>query len=128
MAIVLGEPPDRARMDWRDHYRTWRKDRIAVPAREYGDRLDDLADLAARIKTSAPRATSRSLSGVCRGEALGLRSGNVDMERDRATIRQTILPIGHRPIVGKPKTAPGTVGSPRQAHLGERCAPIGKAN
>jgi integrase len=29
------------------------------------------------------------------------------MERGRATIRQTILPIGHRPTVGEPKTARG---------------------
>jgi integrase len=48
-----------------------------------------------------------ALTGVRRGEALGLRWSDVDMERARATIRQTILPIGHRPTVGEPKTARG---------------------
>ena len=38
------------------------------------------------------------------------------MERDRATIRQTILPIGHRPTVGKPKTAPRGRSVPLDQH------------
>ncbi len=48
-----------------------------------------------------------ALTGVRRGEALGLRWSDVDLERGRAAIRQTILPIGHRAVVGEPKTARG---------------------
>ncbi len=48
-----------------------------------------------------------AFTGVRRGEALGLRWGDLDLERGRATICQTILPIGHRPTVGEPKTARG---------------------
>lgn len=57
MATVLGANP--ASMNWHDHFRTWRKNRIALLAREYGDRLDDvadvLADFAAQIKTFGPQ-------------------------------------------------------------------------
>jgi integrase len=48
-----------------------------------------------------------ALTGVRRGEALGLRWSDIDWEHGRATIRQTILPVGHRPTVGEPKTARG---------------------
>lgn len=48
-----------------------------------------------------------ALTGVRRGEALGLRWSDVDLARGRAAIRQTILPIGHRAVVGEPKTARG---------------------
>jgi transcriptional regulator with XRE-family HTH domain len=57
MAGILdgGNP---ARMNWHDHFRTWRKNRIALLAREYGDQLDDVADFlaefAAAIKTFGP--------------------------------------------------------------------------
>jgi hypothetical protein len=57
MATVLGANP--ASMNWHDHFRTWRKNRIALLAREHGDRLDDvadvLADFAAQIKTFGPQ-------------------------------------------------------------------------
>jgi integrase len=48
-----------------------------------------------------------AFTGVRRGEALGLRWCDLDLERGRATICQTILPIAHRPTVGEPKTARG---------------------
>jgi integrase len=48
-----------------------------------------------------------AFTGVRRGEALGLRWCDLDLERGRATISQTILPIAHRPTVGEPKTAQG---------------------
>lgn len=59
MAAVLGAPRDVAYLNWHDHFRTWRKNRIALLAREYGDSLDDLAevlaDFAAKIKTFGHR-------------------------------------------------------------------------
>lgn len=64
MAMILGGDP--ARMNWHDHYRTWRKERIEVLAREYGDRLDDLADtladFAAKIKTFGPGGYLQSVA------------------------------------------------------------------
>jgi integrase len=48
-----------------------------------------------------------AFTGVRRGEALGLRWCDLDLERGRATICQTILPIADRPTVGEPKTARG---------------------
>lgn len=57
MATILGGDP--ASMNWHDHFRTWRKNRIALLAREYGDQLDEvanvLADFAAQIKTFGPQ-------------------------------------------------------------------------
>jgi transcriptional regulator with XRE-family HTH domain len=56
MATILGGDP--ASMNWYDHFRTWRKNRIALLAREYSDQLDEvadvLADFAAKIKTFGP--------------------------------------------------------------------------
>ncbi|MBO0731603.1 MAG: hypothetical protein J2P57_20255, partial [Acidimicrobiaceae bacterium] len=64
MAMILGGDP--ARMNWHDHYRTWRKQRIEILAREYGDRLDDLADtladFAAKIKTFGPAGYLQSVA------------------------------------------------------------------
>lgn len=57
MATILGGNP--GSINWHDHFRTWRKNRIAQLAREYGDQLDDLADVlaefAAKIKTLGPQ-------------------------------------------------------------------------
>jgi len=64
MAMILGSDP--ARTNWHDHYRTWRKERIALLAREYGDRLDDLADtladFAAQIKAFGPDGYLQSVA------------------------------------------------------------------
>jgi transcriptional regulator with XRE-family HTH domain len=64
MSTILGANP--ASMNWHDHFRTWRKNRIALLAREYGDQLDDLADVladfAAKIKTFGPQGYLQSLA------------------------------------------------------------------
>lgn len=66
MAAVLGAPEDVAYLNWHDHFRTWRKNRIALLAREYGDQLDDLAevlaDFAAKIKTLGPAGYLQSVA------------------------------------------------------------------
>ena len=66
MAAVLGAPRDVAFLNWHDHFRTWRKNRIALLAREYGDQLDDLAevlaDFAAKIKTFGPAGYLQSVA------------------------------------------------------------------
>jgi transcriptional regulator with XRE-family HTH domain len=66
MAAVLGAPKDVAYLNWHDHFRTWRKNRIALLAREYGDQLDDLAavlsDFAAKITTFGPEGYLQSMA------------------------------------------------------------------
>jgi hypothetical protein len=66
MAVVLGAPKDISYLNWHDHFRTWRKNRIALLAREYGDQLDDLAnvlaDFAAKIKTFGPSGYLQSVA------------------------------------------------------------------
>jgi len=66
MAAVLGAPRDVSYLNWHDHFRTWRKNRIALLAREYGDQLDDLAevlaDFAAKIKTFGPAGYLQSVA------------------------------------------------------------------
>lgn len=66
MAAVLGSPPDASPTNWHDHFRTWRKRRVDLLAREYGDQLDDLAevlaDFAAKVKTFGPRGYLQSLA------------------------------------------------------------------
>jgi transcriptional regulator with XRE-family HTH domain len=66
MAAVLGAPRDVSYLNWHDHFRTWRKNRIALLAREYGDQLDDLADVladfAAKIKTFGPAGYLQSVA------------------------------------------------------------------
>jgi integrase len=42
-----------------------------------------------------------------RGEALGLRWADVDLDEGRAAIQQTVIAVNHRPVIGTPKTAKG---------------------
>jgi len=42
-----------------------------------------------------------------RGEALGLRWADVDLDDGRAAIRQTVIAVNHQPVVGTPKTTKG---------------------
>ena len=50
---------DWAAHNWHPHFRTWRKKRLAVLARQYGDRLDEIADFlaefAAQVKAAGPK-------------------------------------------------------------------------
>lgn len=57
LAAIFGK--EGAAGNWHDSFRTWRKKRINEVAREYGDRLDEvalfLAEFAERITTLGPR-------------------------------------------------------------------------
>ena len=50
---------------WHDHFRTWRKRRLREVERQYGDRLDEvadfLADFAAQIKAVGPKTYLESM-------------------------------------------------------------------
>jgi integrase len=79
-------------------------------------------------------------TGMRRGEALGLRWADVDLESGRAAIRQTVITLSHKPVLGTPKTAKGrrtisldasTVTAlrvHRKRQLAERCrwGPVGR--
>ena len=46
-------------------------------------------------------------TGLRRGEALGLRWRDLDLDAGRASIRQTVIAIKHTAVLGTPKTAKG---------------------
>jgi integrase len=46
-------------------------------------------------------------TGMRRGEALGLRWSDVDLDAGRAALRQTLIAVNHQPTLGTPKTAKG---------------------
>jgi integrase len=46
-------------------------------------------------------------SGMRRGEALGLRWRDLDLDGGRASIRQTVIAVKHTAMLGTPKTAKG---------------------
>ena len=85
MATMLGGDP--ARLNWHDHFRTWRKQRIALLAREYGDRLDDLAgtlaDFANQIKTFGPSGYLQSVAHQPGEEPYPLEQLSESNEADR---------------------------------------------
>jgi len=87
MAAVLGAPRDVAYLNWHDHFRTWRKNRIALLAREYGDPLDDLADVladfAAKIKTFGPAGYLQSVAHRD-GETAFVPTGEPEPESERS--------------------------------------------
>jgi integrase len=48
-----------------------------------------------------------AMTGLRRGEAVGLRWSDVDLERSRLVVGQQISRVGSQVIIGKPKTASG---------------------
>ena len=64
LAAVFG--PQTATGAWHDHFRTWRKKRLRQVERQYGDRLDEvadfLADFAAQIKAVGPKTYLESMT------------------------------------------------------------------
>jgi len=64
MVAVLG--PKTATGAWHDHFRVWRKRRLRQLERQYGDRLDEVADFlsefAAQIKAVGPKTYLESVA------------------------------------------------------------------
>ena len=64
MVAVLG--PKTATGAWHDHFRVWRKRRLRQVERQYGDRLDEVADFlaefAAQIKAVGPKTYLESVA------------------------------------------------------------------
>lgn len=65
-AAALFGDRDAATQNWYDHYRTWRKHRLAELARRYGDRLDEVAEFlevfANQVKQFGPSGYLQSLA------------------------------------------------------------------
>ena len=49
LLVALHGGADEAARNWHEHFRTWRKKRLAVLAKNYGDRLDDVAEFLAEF-------------------------------------------------------------------------------
>jgi integrase len=48
-----------------------------------------------------------AMTGTCRGEALGLRWSDVDLENARLAVRRALIPSGREVVVSEPKTVKG---------------------
>lgn len=64
--------------------------------------LDHVAD-----DRLAPLWTVLAMTGLRRGEALGLRWKDVDLDAARLSIRQTLIAVGYEVQIGQPKTKKG---------------------
>jgi integrase len=62
---------------------------------------------SARATRLYPLWLTLASTGLRRGEALGLRWEDVDVENSRLSIRQNRVSVGHEVIIGKPKTGHG---------------------
>lgn len=92
---------------------------LADPPRASAHRRPDMvtwtAEEVARFLTLGAAAGDRDVAlwrllvatGCRRGEALGLRWRDVDLDAGTATIRQTVIVVAHVPQFGSPKTAAG---------------------
>lgn len=49
LLVALHGGAEEAARNWHEHFRTWRKKRLAVLAKNYGDRLDDVAEFLAEF-------------------------------------------------------------------------------
>jgi integrase len=73
---------------------------------------ETLSDFLGRSKASDDRSyplwVTLATTGARRGEVLGLRWSDVDLDAGRASIRQTVIVVRHDVRIGTPKTAKGT--------------------
>ena len=60
-------------------------------------------------------------TGLRRGECLGLRWSDLDLDGARASIRQTVIAVKHTAMLGTPKTAKVGVRSPLTLGRSRRC-------
>lgn len=64
------------------------------------------------------------LTGMRRGEVLGLRWEDIDFDRRVISVRQNVTYVSNDPIIGSPKTKNGTREIPIDPHLNDFLAPI----
>jgi transcriptional regulator with XRE-family HTH domain len=80
MVAVLG--PKSATGGWHDHFRVWRKRRLRQVERQYGDKLDEVADFlaefAAQVKAVGPKTY---LESMAYNERDAKRDARADLEK-----------------------------------------------
>jgi integrase len=87
--------PPRKKGDGTREMQTWTKDQLkALLESVKGDRLSPLWHTIA-------------MTGMRRGEALGLRWSDVDLENARLSVRRALVPTNRKVVVSEPKTAKG---------------------
>ena len=87
--------PPRAKGDGSREMHTWTKEQLkAFLDAVHDDRLSPLWHTIA-------------MTGMRRGEALGLRWSDVDLEAGRLSVRRALIPINRDVVVSEPKTAKG---------------------
>jgi integrase len=87
--------PPRKKGDGAKEMRTWTKEQLrAFLDAVKNERLSPLWHLIA-------------MTGMRRGEAIGLRWSDVDLEGERLAVRRALIPSGRKVIVSEPKTAKG---------------------
>jgi site-specific recombinase XerD len=87
--------PPRAKGDGAKEMKTWSKEEL----RNFLD--------AVKGERLSPLWHTIAMTGMRRGEALGLRWGDVDFEAGRLAIRRALIPAGRDVVVSEPKTAKG---------------------
>lgn len=92
------DPPRNVAATSRSELRTWTATELASFLRLSAGESDRLH----------PAWNFLALTGCRRGEALGLRWADVDLQTATASIRQTLIVVNHKPLFGTPKTGAGT--------------------
>jgi len=87
--------PPRKKSDGSREMRTWSKEQLRAF-------LDATAD-----ERLSPLWHTIAMTGMRRGEAIGLRWSDVDLEAGRLSVRRALIPSGRDVIVSEPKTIKG---------------------
>jgi integrase len=87
--------PPRKKGDGTREMRTWTREQLKAFLDSVSD--DRLSSLWHTI----------AMTGMRRGEALGLRWSDVDLENSRLSVRRALVPVSRAVVVSEPKTAKG---------------------
>jgi len=87
--------PPRKKGDGTKEMRTWTKEQLKAF-------LESVAD-----ERLSPLWHTIAMTGMRRGEAIGLRWSDVDLENGRLSVRRALIPSGRKVIVSEPKTIKG---------------------
>jgi integrase len=87
--------PPRQKGDGTKEMRTWTKEQLRAF-------LDAVAD-----DRLSPLWHTIAMTGMRRGEAIGLRWSDVDLENGRLAVRRALIPTNREVVVSEPKTAKG---------------------
>ena len=87
--------PPRKKGDGTREMRTWTKEQLKAF-------LESVAD-----ERLSPLWHTIAMTGMRRGEAIGLRWSDVDLENGRLSVRRALIPINREVVVSEPKTIKG---------------------